>query len=100
MRINEDDEPVGIAPSPLRIEHCFGISKVRRIRENLPDVIFQILAQERFPVACFPKPESLHIRIVITHGSIAIRSALEVKIDQFLQVRSHDLIRINEYHTL
>lgn len=52
--------------------------------------------QEISPISRLPEPEALHFRVIITHRGIAIRSTMQVEIDQLLQIRPHDLICIDE----
>lgn len=52
--------------------------------------------QEVLPVARLPEPESLHLRIIIAHRRVPIRRAMQVEVDELLQVRAHDLVRVDE----
>ena len=52
--------------------------------------------QEVLPVTRLPKPEALRVRIVIAHRRVAVRSAMQIQIDELLEIRSDNLISVNE----
>lgn len=62
---------------------------------QLPDVIWSAL-QEVFPVPLLPETESLHLGVVVSHGSIRIRRAVQVEVNELLQVRPHYLIGVDK----
>lgn len=54
--------------------------------------------QKILPIPGLPKSESLHLRIIIPHRCVPIRSSVQVQIHQLLQISAHDLIRVDEDH--
>ena len=53
-------------------------------------------SKEILPIPSLPETESLHRLVVVAHRSIAVRSALEIQIDELLQVRPNDLVSIDK----
>ena len=52
--------------------------------------------QKIFPITRLPESEALHLNIVITHRGVPVRCTLQVEINQFFQIRSNNLIGIDE----
>jgi hypothetical protein len=52
--------------------------------------------QELVPVSCLPESETLHVVVVISHRCVSVGRPLQVEINEFLEVRPHDLICIDE----
>ena len=48
------------------------------------------------PVARLPKPETLRIRVVITHWRVAVRRAVKVEVDKLFEVRPDNLVGVDE----
>lgn len=54
-------------------------------------------ASEEFPpIASLPESEPLHVVIIITHRRISIWGTLQIKVDKFLEVGSHNLVGVDE----
>jgi hypothetical protein len=62
---------------------------------NAPNVV-RFPPKEVLPVPSLPEPESFHRLVIVTHRSIAVRSAMEVQIDKLLQVGTDDLVSVDE----
>ena len=62
---------------------------------HLPYVV-RPASQEVLPVSGFPETETFHVGVIITHGRVSIRRAVEVKVDKLLEIRPDDLISIYE----
>ena len=52
--------------------------------------------EELSPIACLPEAETFHLNVIIPHRRVAIWCAMQVEINQLLQVRTDDLICVNE----
>ena len=83
----DDIECTTTTVSPHRTE--------RQRATDAPDVV-RLPPEEVLPVSSLPESESLHRLVIVTHRSIAIRSALEIQIDELLQVRPNDLVGVDE----
>jgi len=53
-------------------------------------------SQNLGPIPPFPESETFHIRVIITHWRVPIRRSMKVDINKFFQIRSNNLICINE----
>ena len=57
------------------------------IRESLQKVV---------PLAGLPESESLGIRVVISHRRVPIRRAMQVQVNEFLQVCANNLVGVDK----
>src|SRR6267154_3165530 len=62
---------------------------------NPPDMIRKTV-QEVSPISSFPESETLHLILVVTHRCIAIWCTMQVEVDQFLQIRTDNLVRVDK----
>jgi hypothetical protein len=86
----------GTARDQSRRVHFTTVSKkLSHMSCKIPDVVRSTL-KKVFPISCFPKSETFHFDIIVAHGCISVRRAVEVKVDEFLQVCSNDLVGIDK----
>lgn len=64
-------------------------------RKYSPDMV-RFASEEVFPIARLPEPEAFHIVIIVAHRGVSIRGALQIKVDKFLEIGSHNLVGINK----
>jgi hypothetical protein len=58
--------------------------------------VVRFSSKEVLPISNLPEMESLHRLVIVTHWSITVQSALEIQIDELLQVRPNDLVSVDE----
>lgn len=63
--------------------------------QGVPNMIWES-AQELLPIACLPEAEALHLDIIVPHWGVSVRRAMQVKLNEFLEVCPHNLVRIDE----
>jgi len=68
---------------------------MRHRTNHTPDMVRS--ASEEFPpIASLPESEPLHVVIIIAHRRISIWGTLQIKVDKFLEVGSHNLVGVDE----
>lgn len=52
--------------------------------------------QEVLPVPRLPEPEPFHVGIIVAHRRVSVWRAMQVQIDEFLEIGANDLISVDE----